>query len=128
MCVHPPWQQLFLLYICSTTTSRRCYLTPYALCVDGALLALLCNVKKETETERDPYHCRIAKTALCQEILATDIGETMSQLTMDSLWGVFWIIYYGFIVSLVFLTFEWILSGMMAVDPYTPGVSSFLHW
>ena len=65
---------------------------------------------------------RISRTALCQETSEIDIGDQMSQLTMGSLWGVFWIIYYGFIVSAVFLVFEWILSGMMAVQPGVEGV------
>ncbi len=67
---------------------------------------------------------RIVKTALCQEVSATDLGETeMEPLTMDSLWGVFWIIYYGFIVSFVFIVLEWVMSGMMEVQPEQEGVS-----
>ena len=71
-------------------------------------------------------YCRISKTALCEEVSDTDIGETMSQLTMDSLWGVFWIIYYGFIVSVFVLVCEWLVSGMLAVDPESKTVSTIL--
>ena len=42
---------------------------------------------------------------------------------MDSLWGVFWIIYYGFIVSVFVLVCEWLVSGMLAVDPESKTVS-----
>ena len=35
---------------------------------------------------------------------------------MTSVWGVFWIIYAGFAVSLTLAVVEWFLSAMMAVN------------
>ena len=61
---------------------------------------------------------------MCQEVDESAIQQDPDvELTMDSLWGVFWIIYYGFAMSALLLIFEWFVSGTLAVQPGIDGVS-----
>lgn len=70
---------------------------------------------------------RITRTAKCIHSGAGELQEETVQIGMPSLWGVFWIIYGGFVLSAVVLIIEWIVSAVGHVDPTGVKVKPMSH-